>query len=130
MKLKKSIVLTLVAASLALAGCSDYKSSYSATSHIEVFTDDSAEISFGSLQGTEAVKIGEDMKDFSLEYDAELGEGSITVYYDNDGTKKELFKLESGEKADSEIELEAGPVNIILETDGECKEGDFEFKIK
>ena len=130
MKYQKVIALMMLAACVTLAGCSDYEDSYDAFCHVKSFTDDSAEISFGSFEGTEAVKIGDDDGGCCLEYNAKLDKGSLTVYYDNDGTKKELFKLSSGEDIDSKLELDAGPVNIIIETDEKCEEGSFEFNIK
>lgn len=130
MRFQKVFALMMLAGCVSLAGCSDYEDSYDAICHVKCVSDDSAEISFGSFDGTEAVKIGDKDGEICLDYNAELDKGSLTVYYDNDGTKKELFKLEGGEKADSELKLEAGPVNIIIETDGECKEGKFEFEIK
>ena len=65
-----------------------------------------------------------------LKYTGTLAKGSATVYYDNDGTKKELFSVSAGEDVDSSFEaLEKGTLYIIIETDGTAEGGDFSFSI-
>jgi hypothetical protein len=65
-----------------------------------------------------------------LKYSAELESGSATVYYDFYGTKEELFSVNSGNEVNSQGGyVEAGTVTIIVETDGECRNGTFQFSL-
>ena len=65
-----------------------------------------------------------------LKFTAKLEAGSATVYYDFYGTKQELFSIYGGEEIDSHGGyVESGTVYIIVETDGNCQNGDFRFSL-
>ena len=116
-----------------LAGGIRYKSSFAATMCVESSRSKSAKLDFGSMKGTKVLKMKHDGSDNAyIEYSGKIGSGKLTVYYDDDGTKKELFSLSAGERADSVSEplKKKGTVYIIIETDGKCTDGNFEFKIK
>ena len=123
-----AVTVIMIAACLGLTGCGRYTSSYVAS--ICVTTSDS--VSFGSLKGTMVFTAkcdGEEGR--KIKYSAKLDTGSFTVYYDSDGTKKELFTINAGESVEaSGGELVKGTVYIILETDGKCEDGKFSFEIE
>ena len=122
------LTVITIAACLSLTGCGRYTSSYVTTMCVK--TDDS--VSFSSLKGTVVFTAkcdGEEGR--KIKYSAKLGTGSFTVYYDSDGTKKELFTIGAGESVEaSGGELVKGTVYIILETDGKCEDGKFSFEIE
>lgn len=65
-----------------------------------------------------------------LKYTAKLESGNATMYYDFYGTKQELFSISAGEELDSHGGyVESGTVYIIVETDGACQNGDFQFTL-
>ena len=83
------------------------------------------------MKGTKSLQMKTKEEGKTLEYSGALGEGKVTVYYDEDGTKKELFTISGGEKVESSVKLNArGKLYVIVETDGECESGKFQFKIK
>ncbi len=65
-----------------------------------------------------------------LKYTAKLESGSAVVHYDFHGTKQELFSVSAGEELDSHGGyVESGTVSIIVETDGACGNGNFQFSL-
>ena len=124
-------ILMMMVLCFSFTGCSKYNSHGVATVIIQNNTSDKATVSFSSLHGTDVYKLK--VKDTSkvLKYSGKLDNGSATVYYDNDGTKKELFTVGADEKVDSSLEtLEKGTLYIIIETDGKCEGGDFSFSLE
>lgn len=116
---------------LGLAGCSGYTSSYSATVLITENTSNSASISFSTMKGSKVLQMKTKEEGKTLEYFGSLAEGKVTVYYDEDGSKKELFTISGGEKAESSVKLNSkGKLYVIVETDGKCETGRFQFEIK
>ena len=110
-----------------------YRSSYVTTMCVTSSDSDSASISFSTMKGTRVFRLKYDgHAGGCIGYNGKLDAGKITVYYDNDGTKKELFTLEAGGTVNaSGGELtEKGPVFIIIETDGKCEEGKLEFSLQ
>ena len=92
----KKIIPVLVLILLALAclvGCSKYTSRYSAVLLVSTGTSKSGSINFTSFSGTKVFKL---KSSGQLNYSAELGIGSATVYYDCSGTKTELFSIGAG----------------------------------
>ena len=110
-----------------------YRSSCVMNMSVESGYSDSKSFSFGMMKGQKVFRLKYDGHEGGLlVYSGKLDTGKLTVYYDCDGTKKELFKLEAGgsvEAADVKL-TEKGLVYIIIETDGKCEEGKFEFKIQ
>ena len=122
-------IMTIVLC-LAMTACGKYNSHYTSIVLITRSSSDEAYMHFGSFNGTNVFKVKSTDKKNELRYSAELGEGSMTVYYDDDGTKKELFTINGGEKIEeTTIELETGTTYLIFESDGNCKDGTFEFEI-
>ena len=86
-------------------------------------------MSFYSFDGRMVFKM-KSTGEGDLTYSAKLESGSATVYYDYYGTKTELFSVSAGEEISSHGGyVEAGTVYVIVETDGECKNGDFQFSL-
>ena len=73
-----------------------YTSHYSATVLIQSNRSETAWVNFASLKGTLVYKLKVKDEDEFLRYYGKLGEGNITVYYDNEGTKEEWFSLQGG----------------------------------
>ena len=95
-------------------------------------------MSFWKFDGTIVFKLkckdsGKEVLKYSgkLEDKNEEEDGTITVYYDDDGTKKELFTLKNGESVEATLnKLNEGTVYIIVETDNRCENGELEFNIE
>ena len=115
---------------LCLTGCSSYTEHGVGMVIIQNNVSDKATVSFSSLDGTRVYKLKVKDSNDVLKYTGTLAKGSATVYYDNDGTKKELFSVSAGENVDSSFEaLEKGTLYIIVETDGKAEGGDFSFTL-
>ena len=129
--MKKIIALiSVVILALALAGCG-YNEHYTSIVMISSEGNNEAFMTFGSFEGTRVLDLrNSNKKKDTLYYSASLKKGKATVYYDYDGTKKELFKIKAGETIDDSIaDLELNKVYVIIESDGNCEDGDFRFKI-
>ena len=116
---------------LGITGCNKYSGHGTATLIVQNYDSDEASVNFGWLDGSRVYNM--EVKDSNevLRYSGKLGKGTATVFYDNGVGKKELFKLHAGESIDSTFNsLEKGTFYIIIETDGECESGDFEFKLE
>ena len=133
-RIQRRIMLAalVLAAVMGLTACgAPYTSHYSATVLIQSNKSDSAWVSFSSLKGTIVYKLKVRDEDEFLRYYGKLGEGSITVYYDNEGTKEEWFSLQGGENVEGKLEKPGkGKVYIIVETDGKCKDGKLDFIVE
>lgn len=127
---KKMIALTVAVITLfSLTGCSAYKSHYKAVGFVHSNESASSFMSFYSFDGRMVFKM-KSTGEGDLTYSAKLESGSATVYYDYYGTKTELFSVSAGEEISSHGGyVEAGTVYVIVETDGECKNGDFQFSL-
>ena len=129
--LTRMVVALLAVLCLGLAGCSGYSSSFTATILISSNTPDSSSVEFSTLKGTKVLQMKTKKDGAKLEYSGKLDKGSITVYYDEDGTKKELFSISEGEAVEENVTIsQKGRVYVIIETDGKCEGGKFTFKIK
>ena len=129
-KMTVLLVSLICLLALALSGCGRYVSSWSAVACVSSNTSDSAFVNFYKLSGKMVFKLKSDENEV-IHYKGELKEGSLTVYYDTDGTKKELFSIKSGEKVDDCIgNLQKGTTYIIIETDERCENGDFHFDLQ
>ena len=129
-KMTVLLVSLICLLALALSGCGRYVSNWSAVGCASSNTSDSAFVNFYKLSGRMVFKLKSDV-DEVIHYTGELKDGSLTVYYDTDGTKKELFRIKSGEKVDDCIgKLQKGTTYIIIETDERCENGDFHFDLQ
>lgn len=127
----KRAIIALTAASLILTGCSGYNEHYSATVLISSEGNNKAYQRFDKFNGTRVLDLNNSDKDKdTLYYTATLEEGSVTVYVDYDGEKRDLFTIEGGEEVDDSISgIDFHHVYVIIESDGTCEGGDFEFEI-
>ena len=116
---------------LCLSGCSDYRSHYRAVGFAHSNVSDSAFMSFYSFDGTNVFKLKSKNAGEKLKYSAKLETGAIKVYYDTDGNRRELFSVGAGDDISSSLDLDStGRVYIIVETDGNCRNGDLRFEIE
>ena len=126
---KITVLLVSAVMLLSLTGCGKYTSSYKAVGFVHSNVSDSAFMNFYSFDGRMVFRL-KSSHEGDLQYTAKLESGSATVYYDSHGTKEELFSISSGETLDSHGGyVESGTVYIIVETDGACENGDFQFSL-
>ena len=117
-----------------LCGCEGYVKSYSATILITSCYGDEASMEFDSFKGTYNFKLKRDgAAEHTLEIDASLAEGEINIYVGVGGEKELLLTVKGGESYDKTIALDAKydnekTVYVILESEGKCLDGDFEFE--
>ncbi|MBQ6066259.1 MAG: hypothetical protein IJK89_05510 [Clostridia bacterium] len=132
--MKKRILILLAAVTLlavSLSGCGKYKSHYSATAFVHSNESDHAFMSFWQFEGTMVFQLKCKEAEKSLSYTAKLETGSATVYYDTDGEKTEWFTVAAGDERQDKLDgLKPGTVYIIVETDGKCETGNFDFTIQ
>ena len=115
---------------ISLAGCDRYSSHYNATAFVHSNESKSAFMSFWKFEGRMVFKL-KSTGEGDIRYSGSLEEGSAAVYYDYYGTKTELFTVSGGEKAESRGGyIETGTVYIIVETDGQCLNGSFDFAVE
>ena len=127
----KKIVILLVSAMLALSltGCGKYVSSYKALGFVHSNDLSSAYMNFYTFEGRMVFKL-KSSGEGDLKYSAKLESGSATVYYDYLGTKSKLFSVSGGEElASYGGYVDTGTVYIIVETEGECRNGVFQFNL-
>ena len=128
MKKVLAVIVTVVLL-LSFAGCGKYSSSYKAVAFVHSNESTSAFMNFYSFDGRMVFKL-KSAGEGDLKFSAKLETGSATVYYDYYGTKTELFSINSGDEIDSHGGyIEAGTVYVIVETNGECRNGDFHFSL-
>ena len=95
---------------------------------------DKASMEFDTFNGMYNFKLRRDnMAEYTLDYEASLAEGEMSVYIGVDGEKELLFIVKGGESYDETITLHnkydnEKTIYIILESTGKCVDGDFEFE--
>ena len=133
---KISFVLVLILALVTLCSCGGYVKNYSATILITSCQGDEASMEFDTFKGTYNFKLRSDgSAEHILDYEASLAEGEMNVYIGVSGEKELLFTIKGGESFDTKISLDSKydnekKVYIILESIGECVDGDFEFEYR
>ena len=129
---KLILVLAAIFGLLVLSGCGKYVSNHSATGFVHTNSSKAANMSFSSFRGSQTFTMQVDAEaGGQIRYSASLEEGAATVYYDTDGTKKELFSIKAGESIDAAGgELVKGKLYVIVETTENCKKGEFHFSIQ
>ena len=111
-----------------LTSCDRYISSYMAIMLVTTNTSKEAGISFSTFKGTKVFKVKCSEEGEKIDYSGHLDKGELSVYYDDDGTKKMLFTIKEGEEVeDTSEELSKGTVYIIVETEGKCSDGKLKF---
>ena len=133
---KISFALALILTLITLCSCGGYVKSYSATILITSCQGDEASMEFDTFKGTYNFKLRRDgSAEHILDYEASLAEGEMNVYIGVSGEKELLFTIKGGESFDTKISLDSKydnekKVYIILESIGECVDGDFEFEYR
>ena len=131
---KVYVALVLIFTIVMLCSCSVYVKSYSATMLKASSYGDEASMEFDTFNGTYNFKLRRDnMAEYTLDYEASLAEGEMSVYIGVDGEKELLFVVKGGESYDETITLHnkydnEKTIYIILESTGKCVDGDFEFE--
>lgn len=130
-RMKKRIFLLIAAFIIfIMTGCGGYISSYKAAGFVRSNTSSSTYMNFWSFEGRMVFRLHAKAEG-ELKYTASLEKGNLTVFYDNNGTKSELFSLKDGETADSSGGyVEEGTVYIIVETDGKCENGELRIGLE
>ena len=126
------VVLILAAASVILltVGGSKYSSHYSAVGYVHSNSAKTARMSFSSLRGTQTFKLKSETNG-QIRYTASLEAGSATVYYDCGDGKTQLFSIGPGQTLEAVGgQIPKGTVYLIVETDGTCKHGSFQFELE
>lgn len=126
---KAGVLLVALILLLSLAGCGKYSSSYKAVAFVHSNESASAFMSFYSFDGRMVFKL-KSGGEGDIGFSAKLESGSAEVYYDFYGTKQKLFSVSGGDEIDSHGGyVEAGTVYVIVETNGECLNGEFRFDL-
>ena len=116
-------IVTLLASAIlliSLTGCGGYTSSYKAVGFVHSNESESAFMNFYSFDGRMVFKL-KSSAEGDLKYTAKLESGNAT---------EELFSISAGEEIDSHGGyVESGTVYIIVETDGACQNGEFQFSL-
>lgn len=107
-------------------------SHYSAIASVRTNSPGKGSLSFSSFNGSMVFHLKcKDGSARQMDYTAKLDSGNASVYYDCDGTKQLLFTIGPGETVDSSLDgLPVGKLYVIVETDGKCKDGSFDFVMK
>lgn len=129
--MKKAISALLVLVMLlAMAGCTKYPSKYDAKNCVHTNTSTEASLQFDELEGVMVFKLKLEKDRQRINYSAKLESGSATVSYDCDGTKATLYSIgDDGNLKSTLTSCPAGTVYIIVETKGQCLNGDFHFEV-
>ena len=128
MKKTLSFIVTVLML-FSLTGCGKYSSKYRAVGFVHSNESTSALMEFYTFDGRMVFRLNS-AGEGAIKYSAKLESGSATVYYDYLGTKSALFSISSGDEIDSHGGyVEAGTVYIIVETNGACRNGKFQFSL-
>ena len=133
---KIGFVMILTFILFMFCSCGKYVNSYSAIILTTSCHDDEASMEFSVFEGTYNFKLKrQGSAEHSLDFESSLDEGEMKIYIGVDGEKELLRIVKGGEVYDEKIVLDEKydkekVVYIILETTGECKNGDFEFEFK
>ena len=117
-----------------LLSCGGYVKSYSATILITSCHGDEASMRFDTFKGTYNFKLKRDSDaEHTLDLKADLAEGEMNIYIGVDGEKELLCTVKGGESCEETIVLDnkydnEKTIYIILESNGKCVDGDFEFE--
>ena len=128
----KKIITVLLALALAfvMAGCAPYSSEYDAVGCVHSNTSTAASLQFEEMDGVMVFHLKQKSDKERINYSATLESGSATVYYDCDGTKTTLFTIGEGGHVKSTLtSCPEGKVYLIVETNGQCTNGDFQFEV-
>lgn len=126
-------VAVMIVLCFTLSACGNkYSSKYSATLLVQTNLSTEGSVSFGSFKGTNVIKFKKrGSEEVYITYVASLGEGKINVYYDYNDEKLNLFDISTNGNLEGRTETFSGDktVYIIIESDGKCEDGRFEFAL-
>ena len=131
---KIGFVLVLMFTLALLCSCGVYVKNYSATILITSCHGDEASMEFDTFKGTYNFKLRRDgAHENTLDLDASLKEGEVNIYIGANGEKDLLLTVKGGESYDKTITLDdkyrdEKRVYVIIESNGKCIDGDFEFE--
>ena len=131
---KACFTLALIVILFMLCSCGGYVKSYAATILITSGHGDEASMKFDTFKGSYNFKLKRDGNpEHTLDIDASLAEGEMNVYIGVGGEKELLLTVKGGETYDETITLAEKydtekTIYIILESEGKCADGDFEFE--
>ena len=115
---------------LCLGGCGKYSSKYKAVGFVHSNGADASYMNFYRFEGTMVFKM-KNRGEGSLTCAAKLENGAAAVYYDDGSAKTEWFSIRSGDELVVVSEpLNKGTVYVIVETSGECENGDIRFDME
>ena len=125
------LVIFLVIISCSFMACSKYNSSYSALMCVKSQGSSDGFIRFDEFKGKYVFNFKyEGEGEGKIKYNASVESGSVTVYYDSNDEKKELFKISDGQTLSAtDGEIVKGHVYIIIEADERVGSGSFEFEL-
>ena len=125
------LLILVILVSFPLLRGGGHTSHYKALGFVHSNTSDSAYMSFYRLEGTMVFKVnGARSESGQIAYSARLESGSATVWWEQNGTKSELFSIGPGEEFRAEGgALGKGTAYILVETDGPCQNGEFRFDL-
>ena len=115
------------------SSCGGYVNSYSATILITSCQGNEASMEFDGFRGTYNFKLNRaGSTEHTLDFEASLAEGEMNIYIGVDGEKELLRTVKGGESYDEMITLDdkydnEKKIYVILESIGQCADGDFEF---
>ena len=115
----------------AAAGCAPYASKYNAIALVTTNTAKKASMSFYRFEGMKVFRLTVD-KDSVIKCSGKLESGSAAVCYVVNEAKTELFKVgDDGYTMESTLELKlSGTVYMIVESLGQCTNGEFSFIVE
>ena len=128
--MKRIITVLLIIFTLTLFGCTPYTSSYRAVGYVHSNTHKHVVMSFYEFTGTQAFDLN--AKDGEcIKYTAKLETGKADVYYDCGEGKVLLFTVNGGDEFSGQSDaLRKGKAYLIVETDGKCSNGAFEYTVE
>ncbi len=127
--MKKTVSLLLIVLLLVSLGCAGYRSSYRAVGFVHSNESEKAFMHFFVFEGAMVFALRA-KSPCTLRCSAKLETGSAAVYCDCGGGKTELFKIGAGETVDTSFDVNGGKIFLIVETDGTCENGAFDFALE
>ena len=125
------LVIILVLISCSFMACSKYSSSYSTLMCVKSQKSSEGFIRFEEFKGRYVFNFKyEGEGEGHIKYTASVGTGNVTVYYDSNDEKKELFKISDVQTLTAtDGVIVKGHVYIIIEAEESVGSGSFEFEL-
>lgn len=122
-------LIILLAMPFCLCGCGKYSSHYNAVGFVHSNESKSAFMNFYEFEGRMVFRL-KNTGGGRIDFSAKLESGDAVIYYDCGEGKKEMVSAHpSCDFKSSTPPLKSGTVYIIVETDGKCRNGGFNFEI-